>query len=490
MSIDKLTELIHKEWDTGWAQKAEEHLKALWTGDGQRYPSRAGEAVSIRCPDMGPDKNVPYAALIHPNNPSSGRYGGDSFAIFPRQGGPAAFGLVVGTAGLAPDEEILGQPGHARKAQAIARWLGGEYGGTRRVSWAKHDPTRTDQAIPKSVLDDAGGHRAALKKYEKEVYSIFFANGDEDATRQALKAYLDLTFAERGIQPLKGWEEDAASIRSKWMREVLPQTDEDEVKKLLDTRKYVVLAGPPGTGKTHLATKLLRETYCGNGRTIQFHPNTTYENFIGGLAPKTTDGGVGLTFQPTAGQLMVAVSEALANPDRPYLLHIDEINRADLAKVLGEAIFLLEPREVGSREVVLPYDFEDINGSTLRIPRNLHIIGTMNTADRSIAIVDVAVRRRFAFVSMWPDEQVVKQHAGSVHQGAFRLLMDLFVDYATDDAFNLIPGHSYFMTKNDEEARLSIKTSLVPLLREYIEQGYVAGFAPAIEAYIQRVQTL
>ena len=110
----------------------------------------------------------------------------------------------------------------------------------------------------------------------------------------------------------------------------------------------------------------------------------------------------------------------------------------------------------------------------------------MNTADRSIAIVDVAVRRRFAFVSMWPDAQVVKAFGGPVHQTAFRLLMDLFVDYAPEDAFSLMPGHSYFMSLDDEEARRIMKTSLVPLLREYIEQGYVAGFAPAVHAYIQQ----
>lgn len=126
---------------------------------------------------------------------------------------------------------------------------------------------------------------------------------------------------------------------------MLPDCSAEEVASLLQRRKYVVLQGPPGTGKTRMALELLKNKYQDNGMAIQFHPNTTYENFVGGLAPLHTEGHLGLQFAPRPGFLMEAASKAAAQKDRPFLLLIDEINRADLAKVLGEAIFLLEPSE-------------------------------------------------------------------------------------------------------------------------------------------------
>ena len=105
---------------------------------------------------------------------------------------------------------------------------------------------------------------------------------------------------------------------------------------------------------------------------------------------------MGFTFRASAGHLIEAVLEARANPDKRFLLVIDEINRADLAKVLGEAIYLFEPTQP-DRSVKLQYAFPEL-GRELSLPANLDVIGTMNSADRSIAILDIAVRRRFAFV--------------------------------------------------------------------------------------------
>jgi 5-methylcytosine-specific restriction enzyme B len=110
-----------------------------------------------------------------------------------------------------------------------------------------------------------------------------------------------------------------------------------------------------------MARQLLAEAYEGVGQTIQFHPNTTYENFVGGLAPVQESSNVntalGFRFAPQQGFLMEAAAEATKNPNRNYLLHIDEINRADLGKILGEAIFLFEPDPESPREISLAYDF-------------------------------------------------------------------------------------------------------------------------------------
>jgi 5-methylcytosine-specific restriction protein B len=116
---------------------------------------------------------------------------------------------------------------------------------------------------------------------------------------------------------------------------------------------------------------------------------------------------------------MQAAREARAQPGNSFLLHIDEINRADLSKVLGEAIFLLEAGEIAPRSLQLPYDFGPPFGRQFEVPINLHILGTMNSADRSIAIVDVAVRRRFAFVKLWPQLRVIKDLAPNGFFGQF-----------------------------------------------------------------------
>lgn len=187
---------------------------------------------------------------------------------------------------------------------------------------------------------------------------------------------------------------------------------------------------------------------------------------------------------------MSAVAAALAAPDKPYLLHIDEVNRADLAKVLGEAIYLLETDETIPRGIDLPYDFGPPWGRRLALPPNLHILGTMNSSDRSLAIVDVAVRRRFAFPKLWPQARVVSELGGELMTRAFEDLIAIFVDHANDDAFELVPGHSYFLEKDDVQGVRRLRTTLVPLLEEYLKQGYVGGFAEQIHAYLQWVESL
>jgi len=223
--------------------------------------------------------------------------------------------------------------------------------------------------------------------------------------------------------------------------------------------------------------------------SVQFHPSTTYESFVGGLAPITTGSELGLTFSPVPGTLMRAAAEAQKSSD-PFLLHIDEINRGDLAKVLGEAIYLLEPSAERPRVVDMPYDFGPPFHRQLSLPPNLHILGTMNSADRSIAILDVVIRRRFAFVKLWPQPEVVTELGGAVMQGAFRSLLSLFLEHAQDDSFGLIPGHSYFLQKDDQEARSHLMVNLVPLLEEYLAQGYVPGFGEEVRGYIQWIESL
>jgi len=176
----------------------------------------------------------------------------------------------------------------------------------------------------------------------------------------------------------------------------------ERLVRLLWRRKQVILYGPPGTGKTFIAQKLARAlTDSGNVRLVQFHPSYAYEDFFEGYRPVTRDGHV--VFEVKAGPLRRLAEDAADAPATPFVLIVDEINRANLAKVFGELYFLLEYRD---QSVQLLYGDETTEDFSL--PANLFLIGTMNTADRSIALVDAAMRRRFGFVSLHPDDLHVR----------------------------------------------------------------------------------
>lgn len=488
--LKPLLDIVHSKSTENWKPRNQEALEALFGAPSGRYSKAAQGSVTLRAAEFAADSGVPFAAYIHPSNPASGPYGGMSFVIFPVNGAPCLVSLVVGTQGLSPDEAILGRPGHARKVQAICSWLNKEYGSGNQVAWAKQDPTRVDIDMPGELRRRWSAYQKVFERYGKVLYAVFVPGEKKEATEPAVAAMLDLLFEERGYAPLAQHTEHAVQLQTAWFRHLMPAVTREEVVRLLRTRRYVILQGPPGAGKTLMAGKILEQEYRGFGRSIQFHPNTTYENFIGGLAPVQGDHSLGFRFAPAPGFLMEAAAEALADPSRNYLLHIDEINRADLGKILGEAIYLLEAEPGFDRRIDLPYDFGEPFHRTLSLPPNLHVLGTMNTADRSIALVDVAVRRRFAFVSLWPSMEVVERHGCQITADAFRRLLSIFIEHASDDALPLVPGHSYFLARDESEAKTLLKTALAPLLREYLAQGYVSGFAEDIRSYLQWVESL
>jgi MoxR-like ATPase len=177
----------------------------------------------------------------------------------------------------------------------------------------------------------------------------------------------------------------------------------EKVVGLLRDKGQVIFYGPPGTGKTFVARKLTEYLAPEKNRreVVQFHPSYSYEDFVHGYRPVTHQDGT-LAYELRPGPFMRLAQEASETPGEHVLL-VDEINRGNLPKILGELLYLLEYRE---DEVALMYG-ED--GSRFSLPEDLLIIGTMNTADRSIALIDAAMRRRFHFVPFFPNERPLKE---------------------------------------------------------------------------------
>ncbi|MQY18398.1 McrB family protein [Nocardia macrotermitis] len=238
--------------------------------------------------------------------------------------------------------------------------------------------------------------------------------------------------------------------------------------ELLRDRPQLIFYGPPGTGKTFLA-KALAEYFSGkeNVKVVQFHPSYSYEDFFEGFRPSKSGNGQ-LQYEVHHGPLKVLSDEARMNSDKIYTLVIDEINRGNIAKIFGELYFLLEYRDSN-----LSLMYSDEADPTFTLPDNLVIIGTMNTADRSIALLDSALRRRFAFVALHPSEHptkdVLRQWLADMrYDGEPADLMDALNSKIPDEDFKI--GPSYFMRPSavsDDGIERTWRTSILPLLEEY-----------------------
>ena len=236
-----------------------------------------------------------------------------------------------------------------------------------------------------------------------------------------------------------------------------------ECVELLRDRPQLIFYGPPGTGKTYIAQALAAYLGGDNVWLVQFHPGYSYEDFFEGYRPME-DGG----FKLKPGPLRKVVDSARESPSTPFFLIVDEINRGNLAKIFGELYFLLEYRD---QNVDLLYATDDDIGFTL--PKNVVIIGTMNTADRSIALVDAAMRRRFAFLPLHPSEAPTKDVLRRWlqthdHDTGVADLLDGLNSRIDDDDFKI--GPSYFMREavhHDGGLERAWRTAILPLLEEH-----------------------
>lgn len=250
-----------------------------------------------------------------------------------------------------------------------------------------------------------------------------------------------------------------------------------------------ILYGPPGTGKTFKTAKLAVEV-CGgdssvprdelmanyeqlrhDGRIsfVTFHQSYGYEDFVEGLRPELKDGQI--SYHVRRGIFREACEAAAKSATEKHVLIIDEINRANISKVFGELITLLEPDkragEINAITVKLPSSRESFS-----VPHNLHVIGTMNTADRSIALLDTALRRRFEFEEMQPDYAALSdKRIKGVDLRKMLQVMNDRIEYLYDRDHTI--GHAYFMDVNtlDDLERVFCR-KVIPLLQEYFYEDW------------------
>lgn len=270
------------------------------------------------------------------------------------------------------------------------------------------------------------------------------------------------------------------------------------IQDLLDRKRQAILYGPPGTGKTYwaeLAVRNLaalgnygakfddllpeqRERVIGQKRdafvrTCTFHPNYGYEDFIEGFRPEMVGGSLGFSIQE--GIFKTMCRSASDDPLSRYFLIIDEINRGDISRIFGELLTLLDKPKRGS-SVLLP-----LSGDSFTVPENVFVVGTMNTADRSIALLDTALRRRFGFIELMPDPGTLGDTVieGIALRPWLTALNQQVTAHVGRGGRNLQIGHSYFMSAGrpiQEFRHLArvLQEDVLPLLEEYCYEDWEA----------------
>ncbi len=264
-------------------------------------------------------------------------------------------------------------------------------------------------------------------------------------------------------------------------------TQLDTILSRLKRKKAIILQGPPGVGKTYIARRLaftqMGERDDQRVMMVQFHPSYGYEDFVQGYRP--TRSGL----ERREGVFYQFARLARNDPDRDWFFIIDEINRGNLAKIFGELLMLVEADKRGIEHAV-PLTYSEQADETFYLPANLHFIGTMNTADRSLAMVDYALRRRFAFVTLDPAFNSSEFKEWLTAHGATEALvtrirdrvgsLNAVIEKERDLGPGFCVGHSFFCppagyTPDDGWYREVIDGEIQPLLEEYFDSRERVG---------------
>lgn len=363
------------------------------------------------------------------------------------------------------------------------------------------------------------GERNACNTNPDLKQNFLYYRIDYDGNYYAPANFYELSESERFKYELqqgicKIHKQDIIDKLSRIFSEKLFMGNFNKYINLLKTRKNLILQGAPGTGKTYktaeLALALLgtdttkaREALMDEYRKellkidstegkitqghigfVTFHQSMDYEDFIEGIKPQTDENG-NISYKIENGIFKLMAQKAKEDPTNNYVLIIDEINRGNVSKIFGELITLLEADKRDSSEngqsvskegeddfyknglsVLLPYSKEKFT-----VPDNLYIIGTMNTTDRSVGSIDYAVRRRFVFVTLKSDKTILTlPEAVKLFEAVENYLKSCASDMNIED---LMVGHSYFMAKDEDALRLRWQYEILPLLKEYHNDGII-----------------
>lgn len=377
---------------------------------------------------------------------------------------------------------------------------------------------------------------SVINKYKKllPAAGIIELDDTDFTTMKELNKSKKGGYVSEGLRILAGWLAQYAEIRG-WDCGFGPKTleekidnrnsfisditkteiidDNENIMSLLKSERFIVLEGAPGTGKTREAN--LIATKFNNIFFIQFHAETTYADFIGGIQPKlvTSNNSSGVinnvSFIYEEGPLTKAILRAREleedfkgnnflgenNEDadnNAVLLVIDEINRANLANVLGPVFYLFEKDSDYKNKIELTIKTKGGNIQIKELPKNLYVVATMNTADRSLAVVDFALRRRFTWYTLLPKEldNGTLNSKLYFHTKVFNRISKMFEKYASDEELNLQPGQSYFILHNtsnnsDIEKQMikRMKYEIMPLMKEYFNEGFLSKMIDEFSNY-------
>jgi len=305
----------------------------------------------------------------------------------------------------------------------------GTYQFAEGVEYCHRIPVRWRETTPRAVRK-GGWRKTIVELAEDDLVDLFGAGWEEgvdepgDVVAEVEPSAPARRQPELSIHELSRDTHIASPLLETWLGAI-------------ERKGQAILYGPPGTGKTFVARKLAQHLVGGGVGFVdllQFHPSYAYEDFIQGLRPVAGQDGA-VRFEIIQGRFLEFCSRAAATEDRCVLI-LDEINRANLSRVFGELMYLLEYR---GEDVALA------GGRSLRIPRNVRLLGTMNTADRSIALVDHALRRRFAFLPLRPEYEILRIHFRETKYSPDPLISVLERVNADIADSNYSIGISYFM---------------------------------------------
>lgn len=465
--------------------------------------------------------NRGYLALINPDQPLEQGYSGLSFVVFPLGFDKTTGNIIcvvsigIGTDNVGNDEELANLP-YMRRAygkltkypyfDASTIYLKNSFADIDSESVLLFQKIENIRDKYENAYDfSLASSIYVYKKYLPAAGIIELTKSDinlianEDLKIENRNGILDfsvkrsLTPPSNGLKILLGWLAQYAIIREwnfnlrdtgrnyrkdcvKLVTKKINVDDKKEIVQLLASNKYIVVQGAPGVGKTYLSNEIANDFIKKNGIDnvffTQFHAETTYSDFVGGIKPELNSNS--LIYRYSEGVLTQCIRKALSTKN-DVLLIVDEINRANLANVLGPIFYLFEKNydnRIG--KIALEVDKTKMgNGESFieltNLPENLYVLATMNTADRSLAVVDFALRRRFMWYTLYPHEISNKNFQSE----PFETISHMFEKYASDDELSLQPGQSYFLASNDKEFKDRMRYELMPLFKEYFNEGYL-----------------